>query len=171
MHCTNSSTIGGREYFSFVPRLSPNGDNKRFHRRLSEGEPENEARSSWLSLSLASTSELSTTSHTEWVHTLQKCWGSIQYLKVQQGVSLCFALKHFCYLKLAMHFMRSKNLTNNKKQKKILRKAKRKDLGMACHTPPLNQVKKQGEMSLPSLSPIPHTQCFCGILTLYMCKY
>ena len=26
---------------------------------------------------------------------------------------------------------------------------------MACHTPPLKKVKKQGEMALPSLSPIP----------------
>ena len=125
MYCTNSSTVGDREYFSFVPRLSLNGDNKRFHRHLSGGEPWNEARSSWLSLSLALMIEFSTTSHTEWVHTLQKCWGSIQYLKVQQGVSVRFAFKHFCYLKLAMHFMRSKNLTNSKKQKKILRKTKR----------------------------------------------
>ena len=31
----------------------------------------------------------------------------------------------------------------------------RKDLGMACHTLPLKKVKKQGEMPLPSLSPIP----------------
>jgi len=27
------------------------------------------------------------------------------------------------------------------------------DLGMACHTPPLKKVKKQGEMPLPSLVP------------------
>ena len=26
---------------------------------------------------------------------------------------------------------------------------------MACHTPPLKKVKKQGEMLLPSLGPIP----------------
>jgi len=26
---------------------------------------------------------------------------------------------------------------------------------MACHTPPLKKVKKQGEMPLPSLGPIP----------------
>jgi len=26
---------------------------------------------------------------------------------------------------------------------------------MACHTPPLKRVKKQGEMPLPSLGPIP----------------
>jgi len=30
-----------------------------------------------------------------------------------------------------------------------------KTIGMACHTPPLNKANKQGEMSLPSLSPIP----------------
>jgi len=29
------------------------------------------------------------------------------------------------------------------------------DLGMACHTPLLKKVKKQGEMPLPSLGPIP----------------
>ena len=35
----------------------------------------------------------------------------------------------------------------------ILRNASErvKDLGMACHTPPLNKAKKQGEMPLPSL--------------------
>jgi len=27
---------------------------------------------------------------------------------------------------------------------------------MACHTPPLNEAKQQGEMPLPSLSPIHH---------------
>jgi len=26
---------------------------------------------------------------------------------------------------------------------------------MACHTPPLTKVKKQGEIPLPSLGPIP----------------
>jgi len=46
--------------------------------------------------------------------------------------------------------MRSKNLTN--KKQKIFSENK-KDLGMACHTPPLKKVKKQGEMPLPS--PIP----------------
>jgi len=29
------------------------------------------------------------------------------------------------------------------------------DLGMACHIPPLREAKKQGEMPLPSLGPIP----------------
>jgi len=32
---------------------------------------------------------------------------------------------------------------------------KENDLGMACHIPPLKKAKKQGEMPLPSLSPIP----------------
>ena len=31
----------------------------------------------------------------------------------------------------------------------------KKDLGMACHTPPLKKAKKHGEMPLPSLGPIP----------------
>ena len=34
-----------------------------------------------------------------------------------------------------------------------------KDLGMACHALPLKKVKKQGEMPLPSLSPIPFKKC------------
>jgi len=36
---------------------------------------------------------------------------------------------------------------------------KKKDLGMACHTPPLKKTKKQGEMPLPSLGPIPLKKC------------
>ena len=47
--------------------------------------------------------------------------------------------------------MRSKKLTN--KKQKISPKNK-KDLGMACHIPPLKKAKKQGEMPLPSLGPI-----------------
>jgi len=43
---------------------------------------------------------------------------------------------------------------NYTKSKKFSLKNK-KDLGMACHTPPLKKVKKQGEMPLPSLGPIP----------------
>jgi len=30
----------------------------------------------------------------------------------------------------------------------------KKDLGMACHTPPLKKAKKQGEMPLPNLGPV-----------------
>ena len=48
--------------------------------------------------------------------------------------------------------MRSKKLTN-KKQKFF--SEKQKDLGMACHIPSLKKAKKQGEMPLPSLGPIP----------------
>jgi len=29
------------------------------------------------------------------------------------------------------------------------------DLGMACYTPPLKKAKKEGEMQLPWLNPIP----------------
>ena len=39
---------------------------------------------------------------------------------------------------------------------------------MACHTPPLNKVKKQGEMPLPSLSPIPLKKC--RIQNLKICR-
>ena len=38
-------------------------------------------------------------------------------------------------------------------------KKHKKDLGMACHTPPLKKVKKQGKMPLPSLGPIPLQNC------------
>jgi len=48
--------------------------------------------------------------------------------------------------------MRSKKLTN-KKQKISLKNIK--DLGMACHIPPLKKAKKQGEIPLPSVGPIP----------------
>ena len=40
------------------------------------------------------------------------------------------------------------------RSKKISLKNK-KDLGIACHIPPLKKAKKQGEMPLPSLGPIP----------------
>jgi len=36
---------------------------------------------------------------------------------------------------------------------------KQNDLGMACHIPPLKKAKKQGEMPLPSLGPIPLKEC------------
>ena len=42
---------------------------------------------------------------------------------------------------------------SNKKQK--FSPKNKKDLGMACHIPPLKKGKKQGEMPLPSLGPIP----------------
>jgi len=45
-------------------------------------------------------------------------------------------------------------LQQEAKNKNFLQK-KQKDLGMACHTPSLKNVKKQGEMPLPSLVPIP----------------
>ena len=79
-----------------------------------------------------------------------------------------FIPKHFCYLKLATHFMRSKKLT--KKQK--IFSEKRKDLGMVCHIAPLNKVKKQGENAItqPRSNPIPKFYIFlmgwdrgCGI--------
>jgi len=46
---------------------------------------------------------------------------------------------------------------NYKKQK--FPPKNKKDLGMACHIPPLKKAKKQGEMSLPSLGPIPFKKC------------
>jgi len=44
------------------------------------------------------------------------------------------------------------------RSKKISLKNK-KDLGMACHIPPFKKAKKQGEMPLPSLGPIPLKKC------------
>jgi len=43
-------------------------------------------------------------------------------------------------------------MLTNKKQKFS---PKTKDLGMVCHIPPLKEAKKQGEMPLLSLGPIP----------------
>jgi len=40
------------------------------------------------------------------------------------------------------------------KKQKIFSKNK-KDSGMACRIPPLKKAKKQGEIPLPSLGPIP----------------
>ena len=42
--------------------------------------------------------------------------------------------------------------------KNFLQKNK-KDLGMACHIPPLKKARKQGEMPLPCLGPIPLKKC------------
>ena len=47
---------------------------------------------------------------------------------------------------------------NGTRSKKISPKNK-KDLGMACHIPPLKKAKKPGEMPLPSLGPIPLKKC------------
>ena len=73
---------------------------------------------------------------------------AVSLWKLGLHIKVYFTLKHFCYLKLATHFMRSKKLTN--KKQKISSKNK-KDLGMACHIPPLKKAKKPGEMSLLSL--------------------
>jgi len=58
---------------------------------------------------------------------------------VQQG-KVYFTLKHFCYLELAMHFMRSRKLTN-KKQKIFSKKQKGFRDGLAYFTPQRNKVK------------------------------
>ena len=43
--------------------------------------------------------------------------------------------------------------------KKFLGKKISQDLAMACHSLPLEKPKKQGEMPLTSLSPIPFINC------------
>ena len=40
-------------------------------------------------------------------------------------------------------------VTQMKQEAKKFSPKNKKDLGMACHTPPLKKVKKQGEMPLP----------------------
>jgi len=47
------------------------------------------------------------------------------------------------------------------KKQKIFSQIIKRDLAMACYTPPLNKAKKQGEMPLPILSPIPFTNVEC----------
>ena len=65
-----------------------------------------------------------------------------------------FTLKHFCYLKLVMHFMRSKKLTS--KKQKVSPKNK-KDLGMACLTPTCKKSEETREnvITQPRSHPIP----------------
>ena len=43
----------------------------------------------------------------------------------------------------------------HKQEAKNFLQTTKKDFGVACHTPPLNKINKQGEMPLPSLGPIP----------------
>ena len=52
--------------------------------------------------------------------------------------------KNLTYVCLHWYYKKQKFYPKNKK-----------DLGMACHIPPLKKAKKQVEMPLPSLSPIP----------------
>jgi len=57
--------------------------------------------------------------------------------------------------------MLSKKLTNKKPK---LFSEKQKDLGMACHIPPLKKAKKLGEMPLLSLGPI------SSLISTFFCK-
>ena len=51
---------------------------------------------------------------------------------------------------ICLRFIRISTVTRRKSF------SEKKDLGMACHTPPLQKkAMKQGEMPLPSLGPIP----------------
>jgi len=54
--------------------------------------------------------------------------------------------------RIAMH---KANVNYNTTRSKKFSPKNKKDLGMAYHTPPLKKAKKQGEMPLPSLGPIP----------------
>ena len=45
--------------------------------------------------------------------------------------------------------------TNDTTRSKEFSPKNKKNLGMACHTPPLKKDKQQGEMPLPSLGSIP----------------
>ena len=69
------------------------------------------------------------------------------YTSVQQGVSLKTGLKHFCYLKVAAHFMCSKKLTN-KKQKIFSEKQKGFRDGL-----PSKMWRNKGKCHYPALVP------------------
>ena len=73
----------------------------------------------------------------------KRCYHVILNIESQYSNKLCYMLS--CYSKY--------NITRSKK----FSPKNKKDLGMACHIPPLKKAKKQGEMPLPSLSPIPLT--------------
>ena len=74
------------------------------------------------------------------------CWKAIHGYKISVGeITRPLA----CDRMLTCRYTRSKKFSPKNK----------KDLGMACHTPPLKKVKKQGEMPLPSLSPMQLKKC------------
>ena len=80
----------------------------------------------------------------------EKFWMPFTFQPVfgQSAASQTFTLTPASYThstSTSLHSTRSKKFSPKNK----------KDLGMACHIPPLKEAKKQGEMPLPSLGPIP----------------
>jgi len=83
---------------------------------------------------------------------------------IQAGMDLIFGatvlysqtICAFPYIPLASE--QSKSTIIYTRSKKFSPKNK-KNLGMACRIPPLKKAKKQGEMQLPSLGPIPLKKC------------
>ena len=57
--------------------------------------------------------------------------------------------KHSHSLQLAIHTQLAQHYIQQ--EAKFKKKINKKDLGMACHTPPLKKAKKQWEIPLPSL--------------------
>jgi len=84
------------------------------------------------------------------LHSAAVCAKDVGYTLVSGEHSLigsCHRISHhLCLLVCCIYsyYKKQKNLSE-----------KQKNLGMACHTPPLKKVKKQGKMPLPSLGPIP----------------
>jgi len=78
---------------------------------------------------------------------------------VQQGVSLKTRLKHFCYLKLATHFMHSKKLTN-KKQKIFSKKQKGFRDDLLYSTPQKSEETREIAITQPWPHPIPKFYIF-----------
>jgi len=63
-------------------------------------------------------------------------------------------LKHFCYLRLALHFMRSKKLTN-KKQKNFSKKQKGFRDGLSYSAPQKSKETRGNAITQPWSLPIP----------------
>jgi len=70
-----------------------------------------------------------------------------------------FTLKNFCYLKLATHFMCSKNLTN-KKQKIFSEKQKEFRDGLSYSIPQKSEETRGNAITQPQSHPIPKFYIF-----------
>jgi len=71
----------------------------------------------------------------------------------------CNCQDNKCFFAVYTGYAQVCNIINVLQEAKKFYLKNKKDLGMACHTPPLKKVKKQGGMPLPSLGPIPLQKC------------
>ena len=94
--------------------------------------------STWLSLLLTWTSELSATSHTEWVQTPQKCWGSIHFQKELRSIFRSKLKKHLKMTLLAKYQLPSSYLYGKHIVKKMLHQqyCSARDLALPPPPPP-----------------------------------